>query len=210
MLTSLTSARIAPKDIRTFLRQNLNIMPTQQDVYNRITDSRRELYEGQSTIHALTNQLDKEGFQNRIQLNPNSRVIAILFAYLESLAYLQAYLDLLFLDYTYKTNKYGMLLLNIIGINAYQRSFYIAFTFLSGETKEDYIQALDRLRSIYKLYGIRLLSIILIDRYIAYMNTISYSFLTIISLLCLQHANKAVLRYCQPSFVQHKYGLEAY
>lgn len=32
-----------------------------------------------------------------------------------------------------------MPLLDIIGVNAYQRSFYIAFAFLSGETEEDYI-----------------------------------------------------------------------
>lgn len=30
-----------------------------------------------------------------------------------------------------------------------------------------------------------------------------------ISLLCLWHANKAVLRYCQPSFIQHQQGPEA-
>jgi hypothetical protein len=55
------------------------------------------------------------------------------------LAYLQAYPDLLFLDCTYKTNKYGMPLLDIIGVDACQRSFCIAFAFLSGEAEEDYI-----------------------------------------------------------------------
>lgn len=209
-LTSLTSAGIAPKDIRTFLRQNLDIIPTQQDIYNRIADSRRELCEGQSTIHALVNQLDEEGFWNRIQLDPNGRVTAILFAHPESLAYLQAYPDLLFLDCTYKTNKYGMPLLDMIGVDACQRSFCIAFAFLSGETEEDYIWVLDRLRSMYELCGTRLPSVVLTDRCIACMNAVSYSFPAAISLLCLWHANKAVLRYCQPSFVQHKHGSEAY
>ncbi|MBE3049875.1 hypothetical protein IMZ48_46735 [Candidatus Bathyarchaeota archaeon] len=32
-----------------------------------------------------------------------------------------------------------MPLLDMISVNACQRSFYIAFAFLSGETKEDYI-----------------------------------------------------------------------
>jgi hypothetical protein len=45
----------------------------------------------------------------------------------------------------YKTNKYGMPLLNIIGVDACQRSFCIAFAFLSGENEEDYIWALGRL-----------------------------------------------------------------
>lgn len=62
----------------------------------------------------------------------------MLFAHPKSLAYLQTYPDLLLLDYTYKTNKYGMPLLDIIGVDAYERSFYVAFTFLSSETEEDY------------------------------------------------------------------------
>ncbi|OAQ63774.1 mutator-like element transposase [Purpureocillium lilacinum] len=41
-----------------------------------------------------------------------------------------------------------MPLLDMIGVDAYQRSFCIAFAFLSGEAEEDFIWALDRLRSI--------------------------------------------------------------
>ncbi|KAF5703902.1 transposase [Fusarium mundagurra] len=147
-VSRLTNAGVAPKDIRTYIRQNSNTIATQQDIYNRIADSKRELCEGQSTIHAFANQLDKEGFWNRMRLDSDDRITAVLFAHPESLAYLQAYPDLLFLDYTYKTNKYGMPLLNMIGVDACQRSFCIAFAFLSGETEQDYLWALDRLRSL--------------------------------------------------------------
>lgn len=53
-----------------------------------------------------------------MRLDNNGRLTAVLFAHLESLVYLKAYLDLLFLDCTYKTNKYGMPLLDIIGVDA--------------------------------------------------------------------------------------------
>ena len=62
----------------------------------------------------------------------------VLFAYPDSLVYLRAYPEVLLLDCTYKTNKYSMPLLDIIGVNTTRRSFYIAFAFLSGETEEDY------------------------------------------------------------------------
>jgi hypothetical protein len=65
-------------------------------------------------------------------------VTAVLFTYPDSLVYLRAYPEVLLLDYIYKTNKYGMLLLDIIGVDVTGRSFYIAFAFLSGETEEDY------------------------------------------------------------------------
>jgi hypothetical protein len=208
-ISGLTNAGVAPKDIRTYIRQKSNTIATQQDIYNRIADSKRELCEGQSTIHAFANQLDKEGFWNRMQLDSHDRVTAVLFAHPESLAYLKAYPDLLFLDCTYKTNKYGMPLLDIIGVDACQRSFCIAFAFLSGESEEDYTWALDRLRSMYELCGAALPSVILTDRCLACMNAVARCFPTAISLLCLWHANKAVLRYCQPTFTRHDQGLEA-
>ncbi|KAM4060141.1 hypothetical protein HRG_014190 [Hirsutella rhossiliensis] len=43
----------------------------------------------------------------------------------------------------------------MIGVDACQRSFCIAFAFLSGEDENDYIWALDQLQSIYELYDIR-------------------------------------------------------
>ncbi|KJZ69833.1 hypothetical protein HIM_10786 [Hirsutella minnesotensis 3608] len=159
-------------------------------------------------MHAFANQLDEEGFWNRMQLNEDGRVTAVLFAHPESLAYLKAYPDLLFLDCTYKTNKYGMPLLDIIGVDACQRSFCIAFAFLSGENEEDYIWALGRLRSMYELCGASLPSVILTDRCLACMNAVARCFPAAISLLCLWHANKAVLQYCKPSFTRHAQGEE--
>ncbi|KID80963.1 hypothetical protein MGU_11634 [Metarhizium guizhouense ARSEF 977] len=95
-----------------------------------------------------------------------------------------------------------MPLLDMIGVDACQRSFCIAFAFLSGETEGDFLWALDRLRSLYEHHCHRLPSVILTDRCIACMNAVAISFPTSYSLLCLWHANKAVLRYCQPAFVR--------
>ncbi|KAJ3568926.1 hypothetical protein NPX13_g6253 [Xylaria arbuscula] len=64
-IAKLSDAGIAPKEIRTYIRQSYNTIATQQDVYNRIADARREVCEGQSTVQALANQLDTEGFWNR-------------------------------------------------------------------------------------------------------------------------------------------------
>ena len=89
------------------------------------------------------------------------------------------------LDSIYKTNKYGMALFKIISINAYNRSFYIAFTFLSSEEEEDYYWALERLRLIYEVSQIRIPSIILIDRCLALYNAIVREFPATIYLLCL-------------------------
>ncbi|KAF4336982.1 transposase [Fusarium beomiforme] len=135
-LTGLANAGIAPKEIRTYMRQNTDTIATQQDIYNRIADARREVCQGQSSINALADQLFREGFWSQFQPGPDGRVKAVLFAHPDSVAYLQAYPDVLILDCTYKTNKYGMPLLDLIGVDSCQRSFCVAFAFLSGECEE--------------------------------------------------------------------------
>lgn len=207
-LKNLVTAGIAPKDIRTYIHQNTTSIATQQDIYNRVADVRREVCEGQSSINAFANQLDREGFWNRMQLGSDDRVTSVLFAHPDSLAYLRAYPDVLILDCTYKTNKYGMPLLDMIGVDACQRSFCIAFAFLSNETEGDFIWALDRLRSLYELCDTKLPSVILTDRCLASMNAVATCFPSATQLLCLWHANKAVLRYCQKGLVNPQQGLE--
>lgn len=201
-INNLTNAGVAPKEIRSYLRQNTGSLATQQDIYNCIAQGKRDQKRGQSTIQALANELEAEGFWSRIRFDDDGRVTAVLFAHPDSLAYLKSYPDILILDCTYKTNKYKMPLLDIVGVDACQRSFCIAFAFLSGEEEKDYIWALDRLRSMYEACGARLPSVILTDRCLACMNAVLRCFPAAVSLLCLWHANKAVLRYCQPSFMR--------
>ncbi|KAF5710300.1 mutator-like element transposase [Fusarium mundagurra] len=148
IVKQLTSCGSAPKDIISHLPNTSTTLATQQDIYNCIAESKRELLEGQSNIHALANQLESEGFWSRIRLEEGT-VTAVLFAHPKSLAYLKSYTEVLILDCTYKTNKYKMPLLNAIGVDACQRSFCIAFAFLSGEEEGDYNWALAQLRSIY-------------------------------------------------------------
>ncbi|KAK1837369.1 mutator-like element, partial [Colletotrichum chrysophilum] len=104
------------------------------------------------------------------------------------------------LDCTYKTNKYGMPLLDIVGVDACQRSFCIAFAFLSGEAEDDYTWALERVRSLYDQCNARLPAVVLTDRCLACINAVAAIFPSSASLLCLWHANKAVLQHCSSAF----------
>lgn len=200
-LSELVSAGISPRDIQTFLRQqDPDFLATRKDIYNRISELKDDMHKGQSSIHALINQLDNEGFWSRIRVNENQRVTAVLFAHPKSLQYVQAYSDLLLLDCTYKTNKYQMPLLDMVGVDACQRSFCIAFAFLNGEEEEDYAWALERLQSLYEVCNARLPSVVLTDRCFAAINAVTTVFPSAVSLLCLWHTNKAVLSYCLPIF----------
>ncbi|KAL9560692.1 hypothetical protein ACKAV7_015183 [Fusarium commune] len=201
IVKQLTSCGSAPKDIISHLRNTSTTLATQQDIYNCIAESKRELLKGQSNIHALANQLESEGFWSRIRLEEGT-VTAVLFAHPKSLAYLKSYTEVLILDCTYKTNKYKMPLLNAIGVDACQRSFCISFAFLSSEEEEDYNWALAQLRSIYIAICADFPSVILTDRCLACMNAVTSTFPDSTLLLCLWHINKAVLRHCIDAFTK--------
>ena len=93
-----------------------------------------------------------------------------------------------------------MPLLNMIGVDASQRSFCIAFAFLSGDTEEDYTWALSRLKSLYEQHNTKFPFVILTDRCLAVMNAASALFPSSEMLPCDWHANKGVLSRCQPAF----------
>lgn len=196
-ISNLTTSGSAPRDIRTYLYNHSDTFATQRDIYNRIAATRRDLREGQSSIQALVNQLDNEGFWCRVRVDSDNRLTAIFFAHPDSIAYLQCNPDILLLDCTYKTNKHAMPLLDMVGVDSCQRSFCIAFAFLSGESEEDYSWALQHLKSLYQH---DLPSIILTDRWLAAMNAVATWFPLSKALLCLWHVNKAVLQYCRPAF----------
>ena len=40
VISRLSNAGVAPKNIRSFVRQNSTSIPTQQDIYNRLADIR--------------------------------------------------------------------------------------------------------------------------------------------------------------------------
>ncbi|KAJ3455262.1 hypothetical protein MRS44_013862 [Fusarium solani] len=202
----LANAGVAPKDIRSYLQMNSDTLATQQDIYNCIKRGKRDLARGQSNIHALADQLKSEGFWSQIRIDKSNRVVAVFFAHPKSLGYLKSYPEVLILDCTYKTNMYKMPLLDIVGVDACQRSFCIAFAFLSGEEEADFIWALGQLRYLYELHSIALPTVILTDRCLACMNALSSlsCFPESPSLLCLWHINKAVLSYCMPAFTRDK------
>jgi hypothetical protein len=94
-----------------------------------------------------------------------------------------------------------MPLLDMVGVDACERSFCIAFAFLSGETEEDYSWALQHLRSLYQR---DLPSVVLTDRCLAAINAAATWFPLSKGLLCTWHVNKAVLQHCRPAFLTDK------
>jgi len=62
----------------------------------------------------------------------------LFFAYLELIKFLQKNPNILLLNYTYKTNKFKMPFLHIVGVSNTGHNFKLAYYFLPSKIEADY------------------------------------------------------------------------
>ncbi|KAL2886857.1 mutator-like element transposase [Ceratocystis lukuohia] len=166
-ISGLVAAGVPPRNIWTYIFNTSDTLATTQDIRNQIAIAKRDLRQKEGSIQASSTNSAKKAS------------------------------DVLLLDCTYKTNQYAMPLLDMIRLDSSQKWFCIAFAFLSGEMGDDYLWALQHLKSLYQQ---ELPSVVLTDRCQAIMNAVPVYFPSAAALLCLWHANKAVVQHCQPAF----------
>ena len=94
------------------------------------------------------------------------------------------------MDCIYKTNHFGMPLLNIVGITSTFHSFNSGFAFICEEKELEYTWALKAFSNVV------VPTVIVTDREKSLMNVIESVFPDASNLLCIWHVNKNVLANC--------------
>jgi hypothetical protein len=116
-----------------------------RDIYNLTAELSRAKRQGKSPPEALISRLEAEKAEGKIYFEwrrDSEGHIAMLFvADARSVEYLNKHPDVLLLDCTYKTNKFDMPLLDILGVDHHGNSFTIALCFLDQEITENYMKA---------------------------------------------------------------------
>jgi MULE transposase domain len=92
------------------------------------------------------------------------RISHIFFTHSTLLLLLKKFPTVLLMDYTYKTNRFKLPLLNIVGSTNLNTTFFVAMVFLSVETDADYMWAMIVLKSILVQPDFTLPSVIITDR----------------------------------------------
>jgi hypothetical protein len=67
-----------------------------------------------------------------------------------SVRYLNENPDIIILDCTYKTNKFGMPMLDILGVDGLDQGFTVGVCFMDKESEFDYLWAITHLRSLFR------------------------------------------------------------
>jgi hypothetical protein len=85
------------------------------------------------------------------QAHPESQQLQrLFFCHQNSSRLLEASLEVVLADCTYKSNRFHLPLLAFVGVTVLNTSFYIAFAFLSKEEIGDYEWALLQLQKLYQ------------------------------------------------------------
>ena len=125
----------------------------------------------------------------------------LFFAHPRSLDLWRAFPHVVLMDATYKTNRYNMPLLEIVGVTSTNLTFCLAFVYMHNETESTYTWALNCLKST--MDGCIDPRVIVMDRELALMNACTIVFPDAKRLLCRWHIYQCILRKCKPSITSH-------
>ncbi|XP_050207821.1 PKS-NRPS hybrid synthetase cheA-like [Mercurialis annua] len=196
---TMSKSGIAPRHILTSLRQkNNSLQAVSRSVYNAKAKIYRENLGCRTIIQALFEEFGDGDFTFNVQHNETGHLTHLFFAHPLSITLTRNYQNVFVMDCTYKTNKYKMPVLDIIGISSLNSSFYSCFALLEKECEQDYVWALDMFKII--LGDNVQPSVIVSDRELALMNTIRVVFPKTINLLCVWHIKKNILANCKRYF----------
>ena len=123
-----------------------------KDVSNAKNLIRRKEIGPMTPTQALMLQLNKrDDFFMEFVKDNNNRLTHLFIVYEKSRNLLRQNPDVLIIDSTYKTNVYGMPLVNILGVTTLGTTFYVGFAFIVGETMDDYAWVMQCLKKLYDL-----------------------------------------------------------
>lgn len=198
-------ARIPPICTVVALRQQdptLKVIP--RDIYNINAQLDRIKHQGKSPSEALIAELELQKAKGEVvfsyKKDAQDHINFLFLTLVKSVQYFNQNAEIVLLDYTYKTNKFGMPLLHIISIDGLNQTFTIAICFLDQETREFYNKAILKLRDL--LQPNTWPSVLATDCKVALIGALENHFPIIRSkiILCFWHICKNIALHCKARF----------
>jgi hypothetical protein len=198
-VTRLLQSGSKPKSILiNMMNQNADAAVIPQTIYNAKQKRRTEILCGRTPMQALLQDLEESEWVMDYSLDDENRVEALFFAHPDSIKLCRSYNSVILMDCTYKTNKYNMNLLDVVGITSFNTTFFVCFVFLPEETEPWYTWALTRLKELY--LDIEVPKVIGIDRDLALKNALECLFPTSAIILCTWHINMNIAKNLKKHF----------
>ncbi|RZC52276.1 hypothetical protein C5167_020707 [Papaver somniferum] len=199
ILVDLTKSGARPRQVLSTLKQRSKKNMSMREIYNARATLKLMEIEGKSAMQQILGLLSKHHYVECHRRDKETDALKDIFwAHPESLQLALGSHSVLMVDCTYKTNRFGSLLLRVVGVTSTGKLFTVAFIFLEAETEDHYTWALTRLKRLFSPNTLP--SIFVTDGEIALVNAISTVFPQAECLLCSSHGLKNVSKNCKQFF----------
>lgn len=150
------------------------------------------------STQVLMSLLHSNGYVHDFSTNDvTNQLEALFFVHPTSFNIWRAFPHVVIIDATYKTNKYNMPFVEIVGVTSTHKTFCIAFAFISEEKTKNYTWVLECLKlTLNERMHPR---VIITDRELALMNACEKVFPNATRLLCRWHISQNIFKNCRPT-----------
>lgn len=200
VIRTLISRMTKVSTIRATMKKEWGVILTKRDIYNLRARIRNEQLGGLSAIQWLARELEEREFFVRMDTDEDNRVTRLFFAHPDSIKVWQKAPDVVLMDATYKTNRFGQPCVNICGSLGNNMTPQLAIGFLSGEDEVDYTWVLEAMKELIIQEDIDAPKLFITDREEALMNTLDNVFPDSDHILCHWHINMNVVANCKKHF----------
>lgn len=174
----------------------------QRDLNNARAKANREFLAGRTPLQALLMELPTEGWIFKYELDDDDHVSILFALHQTGVEMLRHHSWVLSMDCTYKTNQYGLPLLDIVGFTATGHSIYLVFAFIRDEKQSTYEVVLQCLAETYDQLGLQYPRTILTDKEEALISAINQVFPDANTIICIWHVNMNLMKKALPILKQ--------
>lgn len=155
-------------------------------------------------MQQLLKLLDYDNYVSRYKVCKDKVTIQDIFwSHPDSIKMFNTFLTMLIIDSTYKTNKYRLPLLKIVGVTSMEKTFFVDFSFLDSKKEDSVTQALEMCKAML-MDQKHMQKVIVTDRDTTLMNSVAMMFHISYALLCKYHMTENARSLLKPHVVGTK------
>lgn len=205
MVKEMTQQNVEPKVILPAVKEKFpDNKSSKRTLYNARAKIKKSLQSGDTPMQVFFHELEKHKYYYRYRADKTTNVIeGVFFIHPKSHSLWRAFPHVLMIDTTYKTNRYNMPFVQMVGVTSTLKSFAVAHAFISLETAAYFKWVLDQLDESLdqKLVKPR---VVVSDRDLALMKACKEVWPEAARLVCRWHIFENINRHCRASFSNEK------
>ncbi|KAK9049399.1 hypothetical protein SSX86_031634 [Deinandra increscens subsp. villosa] len=200
LVGNLMGQNMPPQNILSTIKNEYpDNVSTLKAIYNAQDKIKTSRCCGNTPMEIFQNELQRRGYVYHIRADPVTDITQEIF-FVSPTGYTcwRAFPHVLIIDATYKTNKYNLPLVELVGVTSTGNSFFFAHAILSNERQDSYTWLLEAVKDL--LSDVYQPSVIVTDRELALVNACDKVFPQANHQLCRIHIWDNITKHWQKSF----------